>query len=73
MLSEREMLGEVGRLTEEVRRGVAAEPMTPLERLRWSNRFEGPDRVPLEETPPVHLETRISAARRFGTYPTQPA
>ncbi len=44
MLSEKELLRGIDELTEKVRERIASEPMTPLERLRKSGRFEEPDR-----------------------------
>jgi len=47
MLSERELLRGIDQMAARVRQRLAADPMTPLERLRRSNRFEEPDRVPI--------------------------
>ncbi len=60
MLSEREMLRAVDELTGKVRERIASEPMTPLERLRMSGRFEEPDRVP------ILLQIHEYAARAAG-------
>ena len=60
MLSEGEMRRGIEELTWRVRERIASEPMTPLERLRKSNRFEEPDRVP------ILLQIHEYAARLAG-------